>query len=239
MTLPKPYPHMFRNRNDGSQSAFSEMYNSDIAKSSRGAYRLLVSDLNQLFEYIEPVENNFSAYSHRTYELLLRACTEVESNLKIIFSKNNITPATDNILGYSDLEGPMRLSEFEISFMRSQLPSFRPFDSFLHPERKFRSPQWYKGYNTVKHNRAEKFADASFENVIKAIGAVYALLDAQFGFGHHFDDMERPFLSKENEVFVLKNFPKFIPPSDYDNFDWNALKASGSPFSFCPVPVRP
>jgi hypothetical protein len=44
------------------------------------AYMLLEKDLLRLFEYVEPTDNNIQTYSHRTYELFLRAATEFETN---------------------------------------------------------------------------------------------------------------------------------------------------------------
>src|SRR4051812_47126309 len=52
------------------------------------AFALLQEDLLTLFEYVEPADQNRDTYSLRTYELLLRTCTEVETNFKAIFEAN-------------------------------------------------------------------------------------------------------------------------------------------------------
>jgi len=45
-------------------------------------FRLLQKDLDRLFEYIEPSDDNVQCYSFRVYELLLRACVEVIPDLR-------------------------------------------------------------------------------------------------------------------------------------------------------------
>ena len=42
----------------------------------------ILRDLNALYDYIEPSDDNLGVFSHRIYELLLRAATEFEANCK-------------------------------------------------------------------------------------------------------------------------------------------------------------
>ena len=51
-------------------------------------FRLLQKDLEHLFEYIEPSDDNLKCYSLRVHELLFRACVEVEANCKAILRDN-------------------------------------------------------------------------------------------------------------------------------------------------------
>lgn len=239
MSLLKPYPHMYRNEVEKLTPAFFEMTRSAEGRSSVESFKLLQKDLNHLFEYIEPSVNNLTAYSHRTYELLLRACTEFESNVKIIYEKNNCRPSEDNIKGYSDLEGPMRLSAYQVECYLLDIQPFHPFCSFKDLNRDHRSPNWYKSYNSVKHHRAQKFKDASLENVIHAIGAVYAILDAQFGFGFQLEMVDRSWGPGDGQIFSLKSIPKWNLNEQYADINWESLKKNPDPFNFCPIPRIP
>src|SRR5215472_11174971 len=51
-------------------------------------FRLLQKDLEHLFEYIEPSDDNLACFSFRIHEVLLRACVEVEANCKAILREN-------------------------------------------------------------------------------------------------------------------------------------------------------
>ena len=52
------------------------------------AFLLLLKDLQELFDYIEPADKNLHCYSYRIHALLLRACVEVEANCKAILKEN-------------------------------------------------------------------------------------------------------------------------------------------------------
>lgn len=58
-----------------------ERYANDRSMLCR-SYKILENDLKKVFEYIEPCDDNLSTYSHRLYELLLRACTELKLIVK-------------------------------------------------------------------------------------------------------------------------------------------------------------
>ena len=53
--------------------------NQEEKKSLITSTRMILRDLNNLYDYIEPSDDNFGVYSHRIYELLLRTATEFES----------------------------------------------------------------------------------------------------------------------------------------------------------------
>ena len=79
------------------------------------AFLLLLKDLRELFDYVEPAEKNLSCYSYRIHALLLRACVEVEANCKAILSENGYARAGDwNMGDYKKIEQTHLLSEYEI-----------------------------------------------------------------------------------------------------------------------------
>jgi hypothetical protein len=48
----------------------------------QASFDLFVKDLQQVLEFIEPVDANKAVFSHRIYGLLLRVCTDFESLCK-------------------------------------------------------------------------------------------------------------------------------------------------------------
>ena len=243
MSLNKPYPYIFRNGSSEVNKPFYEEQKSEIGINFLSSYEILKKDLRNLFEYIEPSSLNLKSYSHRTFELLLRACIEVEALCKLVFSKNKVilNNNNQNIIRYSDLNGPMRLSEYEIICYGFCHPNIKPFLSFSNQNRSKRSPPWYKAYNDVKHNRTELFKEAELENVIQAITGVYTLLIAQFGLGfdhklqlryENGNTMDKP------DLFRVKNLPEWNEEEKYE-FDWDQLKSSQEPYIFNSIPIIP
>lgn len=159
------------------------------------AYNLLIKDMIIIFEYVHPCENNLYTYSHRIYELFLRASTEFEASCKAFLLANGYEKEERDftIKDYSKIEIPAKLSQFVLKhemwkneFNILPLADFSRFNNietinnwkvkdngcFLN---------WYQDYNEVKHNRSEKFKKANLKNLLYAISAVACLLYSQFG----------------------------------------------------------
>lgn len=137
---------------------------------------MLYRDFEKSFEYIHPVEPHFKTYSIRHYEFLLRACMEFESVCKGELHKAGLANPNDHltIKNYATLETyyKRKLSSYEVGFRFDPIYFVRPLGSWA-----TQSPLiWYQSYNTVKHHRAGKFSNASFENVLNAIAGLFVLL---------------------------------------------------------------
>src|SRR3990167_10206729 len=94
MTISRPYFRICRPDTWGNYDLPNEAYYpldsryaSDRTNLVR-AYHLLEQDLIRIFEYVEPTDANLQTYSHQLYALLLRACTEFESNARAILQAN-------------------------------------------------------------------------------------------------------------------------------------------------------
>lgn len=157
--------------------------------SFNSAYATITRDLVTLCEYIDPCEANKNTYSHRTYELFLRTCTELENLWKFILRKNNhsVKEKDWNIFQYAEIERSygITLSNQEVTFVYWKPYPYqnyaKPFDGW-HTCSINQSPlAWYKAYNDVKHDREMNFAKASFENLILSISALHVNLKAEFG----------------------------------------------------------
>jgi hypothetical protein len=223
----------------GHATPYYESRQTPVAKRFLQSFEILKRDLQLLYEFIEPCPENYSTYSQRTFALLLRACTEVESNCKQILRANNLHINNVNILRYSDLNGPMKLSEYVVCCPAIDYPDFKPFESFTHTERNQRSPLWYRAYNEAKHDRANSFSSAHLKNVIESIGAVYIILSAQYG--NRFDGGSFSISGMSTgppNYFSLRSAPSWSDDESY-RFNWTDLSSSTEPYDYHPIPVIP
>ena len=185
MTLNRPFRRTARPGPDGSFSEGGRLryvlhpkYCQDPIHYLRSA-QMLEQDVLDLFQYIEPACENLSTFSFRTYELFLRICTEVETNLKAILRENGYNRDRDwNMRDYSKVEQSHFLSLYEV-----RIRNWRngPFD--LIPFRAWSDQAilpWYSDYNDVKHDRNLEFSKANFENLLHAMAGLIVVLASQF-----------------------------------------------------------
>lgn len=139
------------------------------------AVRLLVADLEEAFEYVEPADENLKTFSHRLYALLLRACTEVESLLKeygqaLQDSRRRFTSMKE----YSTLDRDYQLSRITVNALMwiPQARRVQPFAEWRDPAGKL---PWYQSYNAVKHDRGTNFREATVENALTAVAGAFLL----------------------------------------------------------------
>ncbi len=188
------------------------------------AYKIIEEDLLKLFQYIEPNDKNKNTFSQRTYELLLRASTEFETNCKQILKANNYKKSSKknwNICDYKKIEKATKLSEYEIklNIWYPESKTFQPLDSWKNEG----SLGWYNDYNNVKHDRSRNFENAKLINVINAVSAVWAILYAQFGpyvferAGIH--TVSNKFENSSDTLFDIKPFSNWNEDEKYI-FDW-------------------
>lgn len=195
--------------------------------------RLIMHDLYTLFNYVEPNDSNLAVFSHRIYELFLRAATEVESNFKGILVANNYQTRDPNNLNarndYFKLAKILKLSEYSVVFKRwSSNKIFRPFATWCSND--YRPLPWYQSYNKVKHNRHDNFNEANMGNLMNALAGLLCLLHAQFG-----EDMDiacfEGISTVQNDQFQVNTesfdlcTPAFTDSEQYE-FVWDSIKQS-------------
>ena len=160
------------------------------AHSYLASFEILCDDFRRTTEYIEPTDDNLRTFSHRLYELLLRACTDFESICKeeLVSAGYAKPPHTMNINDYKTLEAKFTLEQQYIGVL-----IWRPVPAYIQPflDWSTASPPlaWYGAYNEVKHNRNLRFAYANLDNVRHALAGLFAILvslkvihENQFGF---------------------------------------------------------
>lgn len=199
------------------------------------AFQQITHDLIKVFDYIEPTSSNMNVYSHRIFEILLRACTEFEANSKAILRSNGFIRERYSMTEYHKLEKPCKLSEYKV--VVDALGENRiliPFQEWSGTE--YRPLSWYQAYNSVKHNRNTHFSEANLENAIMALAAVQVILFSQFfvcsldrfRVTGSYNQMSSGFYSSDANPFQVS------PPNSWTNdekyaFNWDELKQSMIP----------
>lgn len=253
MSLPRPFHRIIRpftdHHYDNSGNPKDEYYLYNEYAPDRStlvrAYHIMETDLIELFDHIEPCDDNLSTYSHRTYELLLRASTEFEANCKSILTANGYTapPGRDlNITDYHKINRAARLSEYRVT-----LDAWNPKRKVFEPFKDWNSGAtlgWYKSYNTVKHNRSAEFRKANLETVMASVTGLLVILFSQF-YINAFDpyrQIEGYSIDDDGAIGVDLSIFQVIPPSTWASdelydFNWDMVRNSPDPFVQFPFSV--
>lgn len=194
---------------------------------------LIIRDLYELFNYVQPHYYNRKVFSHRIYELFLRTATEFEANCKEILIANGYkTNSYLNIKDYFKIAGVAKLSKYIVNFGRwEKKGDFKPYKSWSGKE--YQPLPWYQAYNSVKHNRHKNFSDANLDNLMNAIAGLLCILHAQFG-----EDMAEVCFEQltaipndqqkvETSTFVIQA-PVFKDKEMYE-FIWENIKSNPNP----------
>lgn len=241
----KPYFRILRPFIDGSYLRdientylLDKRYSNDRVPSIR-SFHILVKDIMDLFEYVEPCKTNESTFSHRIYALFLRASTEFESNCKAILQSNGYSSRGNwNMKDYFKLNTATKFSEYTIRFnvWQPEPIELRPFSDWGNDE--YKQLKWYKEYNNIKHNRSQYFESANIINLINAMAAVLITLYSQyyvFAFDpyqiipNNYSDAEGNSTSTINGMFEIKSPTSWNPDEKYE-FNWNSIKSETNPY---------
>lgn len=234
MSIDKPFFRIWR-----SSSPIEEYLADDVYADGRSrlchAYEIIVRDLLKVFEYVDPTNDNLNAYSHRLFELLLRASTEFETNCKRILCANGYPKPSGkmNISDYRRINAACRLSDYRLHLGLWSPPMLlRPFEAWAGPSGQ---PDWYQAYTHAKHDRLVRFSEASLGNVVRAVAGLLTVLFAQFGafaFNPYQDqDMyvsdDEGFLWADTSIFRM-NPPAWSGDHEY-GFNWTVLRQTPEP----------
>ncbi len=242
MSINRPYRRTCRQFVDGSYTEggrWKYMIHPKFAQSPGHyvrAFLLLQKDLQELFDYIEPADNNLSCYSYRIHSLLLRACVEVEANCKAILKENGYTKARDmNMDDYKKINLTHRLSSYQVKvpYWNGDKDMRTPFLAWATGS----TLPWYQAYNTTKHNRLAEFEEATFEHLLDACCGVLVILSAQFETndfspGSTLLALEGPNDGMECGIgsYLRVKFPDDWPEDLRYDFNWQEIKHEPDPF---------
>jgi hypothetical protein len=169
--------------------------------------RSLFSRLRNIFQIIEPTTAHDRVFGHELRQLLILACTEVESSWRAVLSANDYPGERWTTNDYVRLLGPMKLDQYIVTL--ASHPGYgeiRPFDGWS-ASNPTPTLGWYDAYNATKHNREGELPRASLRAVIKAMAAVHIMTVAQFGF----DEVERGHFHADE--FNFERVPRWLGDS--------------------------
>jgi hypothetical protein len=147
------------------------------------ALLMLIHKFDEILNYIEPSVGSLSTYGHKSRELLILACTEVENHWTTLLKMAGIKPSKRGFStkDYVRLLRPAFLKEYKIDFPRyAVLNSCAPFESWDESQ-PTQSLLWYDAYNKTKHDRSSNFSYATLANCLSAIAANLVLFAVRFG----------------------------------------------------------
>lgn len=245
MAVTKPFKRTCRQFTDGTYADSGKwMYvvHPKFAKEPEHyvrAFELIQKDLHEIFDYVEPADENLNCYSYRIHALHMRTCVEIEANCKAILSENGYSRASDwNMVDYKKLEVSHHLSAYEV-----RLPVWQGTQSTRTPFAPWNTGStlpWYQAYNAAKHDRHDQFSQANFRNLLDAVSGLVALLSSQFhtwdfsptGAVHWLSGVGGPPQGFESAIggYFQVSFPTNWSAADQYDFDWQALKNDLDPF---------
>lgn len=154
-------------------------------------YLSLEKSLIEISDYVAFTSSNVNTYSLKIMQLYFAICTETESVFEQIY-KNVNKGSTKK----SNIDRNMKMLTDTFPNIRECMVSlnvtgealeFKPFDPMFHnyevnqKDKKGidnevkRKRSWWRQYNTVKHERLEKFDQANLGNLLEALAALHIL----------------------------------------------------------------
>jgi hypothetical protein len=238
MTVNRPYKRTCRQFVNGRYAGEYMLHPKDAQAPEHyvRAFLLLLKDLQELFDYIEPADKNLSCYSYRVHSLLLRAWVEVEANCKAILREHGYSKAGDlKMADDKKINQTHLLSQFQVKAptWSGSHGTRTPFGSWSSGG----SLPWYQAYNATKHDRYSEFEEATFGHLIDACCGVLVLLSAQFETNDFtprysvlgIDDGPNDGMESGIGGYFRVKFPNWPKEERYE-FDWQALQQEADPF---------
>lgn len=143
--------------------------------------RALFAHMRDVFRTIEPVRAHDGVHGHELRQLLILACTEVESAWKSILRANGYSPINDkswSLRDYAHLRDPLGLEFYSVHLSSHRgYGEIAPFEGWMTNK----TLPWYQAYNRVKHDREGELPKATFAHVIDAMAAAFIMTIVQFG----------------------------------------------------------
>lgn len=136
-------------------------------------YLSLEEDLKKTDQYVEHCYENRIAFSNEFAKLILLACSEIDVICKLMCKIYNPESNPGNICEYAKI---ILVNSTVVNNEKIYLADFEicPWQNWnLEP---YSSPDWWKDYQDIKHNRSEHFRKANLENAISSMAGLYVLL---------------------------------------------------------------
>lgn len=131
------------------------------------------SDIERLSRFVEFNSANFKAYSIEIARLLLTVSSEADVVSKQLCNTIDSASNAKNISEYREIikKHFPEFSKGAVTIPRYDL-EFYPWKDWITDS----TPDWWKAYNKVKHQRDDFFALANLENVLNATSGLFILI---------------------------------------------------------------
>jgi hypothetical protein len=167
------------------------------------------NDVSRIARYIEFQPDNFSTYSIELARVLLAASSEIDVIAKLVCQQCDPDALPKNINDYARIILETRPDFIKLTAV---IPRFgitlQPWISWTAKN----SPEWWKAYNGVKHERDLRFRDASLGHCLNSVAALFLLTSFHYAcmYGYTLkDDHQRKSLrirlQPESELFRLRS----------------------------------
>ncbi len=176
----------------------------------------LEEDMERVSRYIEFDQKNLETYSIELAHLLLASSSEVDVILKEICQIVDPTEDVGNICEYRECmksKLPQFLSDDfikETVYVPRYNLDFQPWLNWNNDE----SPEWWKSYNKVKHERNMHFLKANLQNALNSLGALMITTNYYYWFREIKDINKMTKIeaenSKRNAIRGIKPEPRFL-----------------------------
>ncbi|RFB76605.1 hypothetical protein [Methylovirgula sp. 4M-Z18] len=156
----------------------------NIVAIARGQLSALTRQLDRICQTVHPKDKALETFGHDIRNLLILACTEVETHWRGVLIANGAAQIGDRLktFDYVKLNGAMKLGDYAVAFPNYPwLPPFKPFAGWGSSGKPTQELEWYDAYNAVKHDRESTFERATLLRVFEAISACAVMIAAQFG----------------------------------------------------------
>ena len=171
----------------------------------------LFNYLIDIFRHIEPSTANFNAYGHKSRELLMLACTEIESAWRAVLEENTkCKKCRYTTIDYIKVKAPLQLDKWTVRL--TDYPDISPFTPFAGWDNASttKSIGWYDAYNSVKHDREAEFSKATLGNLLNAMAALHVMQAAQWG-----PEVYSRFHGNRFSPFDVVKYPEYEPSELY------------------------
>jgi len=140
------------------------------------------NDLHNVFKYIKPTKDNKLTYGNKNRNVIMQACTEIETQFIQILEINGY-PHNKNYStkDFYKLKKLMMLDMFTVKL--KYFPTYEVLKPYFgwDIEQSTKSIKWYDSYNKIKHDREKNFKHSTLESAIEAVCGLYILLIGQYG----------------------------------------------------------
>lgn len=176
------------------------------------AASVILERFRYVLRTVEPEAANAQAFGHEIRQLLILACTEVETAWKSILVENKYPPPKNGRYttnDYCKLREALKLEDWQVELtMFGRYGDITPFRGW-DPQKPTESLAWYADYNLTKHDREGSLCRATLQNLIQSVAALYIMLAAQAG--------PEPLARGRFEVvdFRPTQFPQWELPDEY------------------------